>query len=780
LGNDGSGRTDSGHVRVFSWSGTAWVQAGADIDGEAANDQSGWSVSLSSDGSRVAIGAPANAGNGTEAGHVRVYSWNNSAWVQLGADIDGEVAGDQSGRSVSLSEDGFRIAISAIWNSGNARADSGHVRVYSWNGSAWVQLGADIDGEATDDQSGRSVSMSANGSRVAIGAPYNDGNGNVSGHVRVYQLNPWTQVNVDMNGAAALDRSGFSVSSSADGSRIAIGAPGNDDSGPSAGHVRVYQLMDNAWLQLGGDIDGEAAGDESGHSVSLSADGSRLAIGAPLNDGIGTNSGHVRVYSWNGSAWVQLGAEINGEALGDRAGHSVSLSPDGLRLAIGAPENDGTGSDSGHVRVYEWRTNSWVQLGAEINGEAAGDASGYSVSLSTDGARVAIGAPGNDVNSRLNSGHVRVYSWNGTSWVKLGDDIDGEAADDLSGWSVSMSGDGSRVAIGAKWNAGNGAESGHVRVYSWINSAWVQLGVDINGEAIGDESGHSVSLSTDGAWLAIGAPLNGGTGTNSGHVRIYSWNGFAWTLVTTDINGEAASDESGHSVSLSGNGQSVAIGAPNNNGNGSTAGHVRVVGTVQSLFTPAPSPNNPQQNPAPAPAPAPVPTPVTPTPSVTTAVVTAPSSASYRTGNAQVTLEWSAVSGAASYVVTTTSGSQVCATTTTSCVVNRLRNGRAYNYNVFAVNADGVRSATSTAVSARPGFQVRSTTVNARRTVSLSSIVTTPSKGRKTWTVTSGGCRVSGTRLVAPARAGSCKLRLSTTRSGAYGAMSTTINITVR
>jgi hypothetical protein len=162
------------------------------------------------------------------------------------------------------------------------------------------------------------------------------------------------------------------------------------------------------------------------------------------------------------------------------------------------------------------------------------------------------------------------------------------------------------------------------------------------------------------------------------------------------------------------------------------------------------------------------------------AVVSAPSSASYRTGNAQVTLEWSAVSGASSYVVTTTSGTQVCATTTTSCVVNRLRNGRAYNYNVFAVNADGVRSATSTAVSARPGFQVRSTTVNPRRTVSLSSIVTTPSKGRKTWTVTSGGCRINGARLVAPTKKGSCKLRLSTTRSGAYVAMSTTITVTVR
>jgi hypothetical protein len=162
------------------------------------------------------------------------------------------------------------------------------------------------------------------------------------------------------------------------------------------------------------------------------------------------------------------------------------------------------------------------------------------------------------------------------------------------------------------------------------------------------------------------------------------------------------------------------------------------------------------------------------------AVMSAPVSVSYRAENQSVTLQWSAVTGASSYVVTTTSGTQVCTATTGSCVVNRLRNGRSYDYNVFAVNADGVRSTTGTQVSARPGFQIRTTTVKTKRSVSLSSIVTTPSKGRKTWTVTSGGCRISGTRLVAPTKKGSCKLRLSTTRSGAYGAMSTTITVTVR
>ena len=79
-----------------------------------------------------------------------------------------------------------------------------------------------------------------------------------------------------------------------------------------------------------------------GTSVSLSSDGTRVAIGAPDNDGGGSNSGHVRIYDWNGTAWAQAGSDIDGEAAGDLFGTSVSLSSDGTRVAIGAATNDGT------------------------------------------------------------------------------------------------------------------------------------------------------------------------------------------------------------------------------------------------------------------------------------------------------------------------------------------------------------------------------------------------------------------------------------------------------
>jgi hypothetical protein len=85
-----------------------------------------------------------------------------------------------------------------------------------------------------------------------------------------------------------------------------------------------------------------------------------VAIGAPENDANGNKSGHVRVYDWNGTAWAKVGGDIDGEAADDYSGHSVSLSSDGQTVAIGAYLNDGNGNDSGHVRVYEYSGSASV------------------------------------------------------------------------------------------------------------------------------------------------------------------------------------------------------------------------------------------------------------------------------------------------------------------------------------------------------------------------------------------------------------------------------------
>ena len=437
----------------------------------------GWSVALNNNGTLLAVGKPyykelertiglTMNGNGV----VIIFEYINNVWTlkqQVEPPLDDffqeeiEINGRNFGFSVDLNNDGTQLIV------GNPAIDKSNGTDTSLNTETdWNQKGSDIDGETMNDQSGYSVSLNYNGSIVAIGAPYNDGmNGANSGHVRVYQFlsdlmgprpgggnrNDWNQLGSDIDGEAADDESGTSVSLNSDGTIVAVGAPGNNGvNGINSGHVRVYQYNAGitTWVQLGSDIDGEALGDNSGVSVSLSGKGTIVAVGATFNDGNGADSGHVRVYKYNGlNAWAQLGPDIDGEALGDGSGISVSLSIDGAIVAVGATLNDGNGADSGHVRVYQYNGATWVQLGNDINGEAGGDESGISVSLSDDGTIVAVGATYNNGNG-LDSGHVRVYKYNGVdTWNQLGSDIDGEAAGDRSGVSVSLSGNGTIVAV---------------------------------------------------------------------------------------------------------------------------------------------------------------------------------------------------------------------------------------------------------------------------------------------------------------------------------------------
>jgi len=385
-----------------------------------------------------------------------------------------------------------------------------------------TQIGADINGEATDDWSGWSVSLSSDGSIMAIGAKNNDGNGSNSGHVRIYQNTSgvWTQIGADINGEAIDDNSGESVSLSSDGSIVAIGASRNDGNGNSSGHVRVYQNISGVWTQIGSDINGEAQYDESGTSVSLSSDGSIVAIGASYNRDNGAGSGHVRIYRNISGVWMQIGSDINGEAAGDRSGLYVSLSSDGSIVAIGSPYSNANGTESGQVRIFQNVSGVWTKIGSNINGETDTNF-GYGVSLSSDGTTVAMGAPFSNENGN-NTGHVRVYKNISGVWTQIGSNIVGETAGDRSGYNLSLSSDGSILAIGAYQNDGNGASSGHVRIFKNISGVWTKIGSDIDGEATNDYCGYSVSLSSNGSIVAIGAYLNDGNGANSGHVRVYN------------------------------------------------------------------------------------------------------------------------------------------------------------------------------------------------------------------------------------------------------------------
>ena len=374
----------------------------------------------------------------------------------------------------------------------------------------WDQIGNDIDGESVNDQAGKSVSLSSDGTIVAIGAPYNDN----MGQVQVYKWNEsnWNKLGGDIDGANNNDRFGSSVSLSSDGTIVAIGAPYNDN----MGQVQVYEWNESNWNKLGGDIDGANNNDRFGYSVSLSSDGTIVAIGAPQYN---NSTGQVQVYEWNESNWNKLGGDIDGANNNDWFGSSVSLSIDGTIVAIGATYA-ATGK-VGKVGMYKWNEPNWTQLGTDIDGAAENDDFGSSVSLSSDGTTVAIGAPYNN-----NMGQVQVYKWDEINWNKLGGDIDGSTLYGNLGKSVSLSSAGNIVAIGVPfWPEGEGtATEGRVQVYKLNGTVWNQHGPYINGANNKGQLGKSVSLSSDGTIVAIGAPVDW-PATISGKVRVLKYVG---------------------------------------------------------------------------------------------------------------------------------------------------------------------------------------------------------------------------------------------------------------
>ena len=145
--------------------------------------------------------------------------------------------------------------------------------------------------------------------------------------------------------------------------------------------IRPSIQLSDGWLQVGSDIVGETQFDRFGSALAMSSNGTVLATGSPRRDGgrLGhlNHSGLVRIFDFSGQEWVQRGADLDGDGIADHFGSSVSMSRDGSVVAVGAGRHDGVGGrDSGRVRVFVWDGSSWVARGSPLDGEAAGHAFG--------------------------------------------------------------------------------------------------------------------------------------------------------------------------------------------------------------------------------------------------------------------------------------------------------------------------------------------------------------------------------------------------------------------
>jgi hypothetical protein len=301
------------------------------------------------------------------------------------------------------------------------------------------------------------------------------------------------------------------------------------------------------------------SGTSFGRSVALSGDGTIVGITTAGS----TNK--VYVYQYSSGSWSLVGSVISTTVWGE----NITMSNDGTKVAVGHIAS-GTG---GVVNAFEYDsgTNSWSQMGSTITAENSGDRNGQSLSFDKTGTILAIGAVrASDVAA--NMGHTRMFQYSGGSWSQIGSDIDGEAAHDQSGISVSLNYAGDIVVIGAAFNDGNGNDSGHVRVYQYSGGSWSQIGSDINGPSSNIRFGEAVSINGTGDLIVVGAITDG-----SGKVYAYYYSSGSWTQVGSSMS--ITGPYAGYRLALSKNNSIVAFSSETSGLSGAT-GIYKIASTV--------------------------------------------------------------------------------------------------------------------------------------------------------------------------------------------------------
>jgi hypothetical protein len=379
---------------------------------------------------------------------------------------------------------------------------------------------------------------------------------------------------------------GDALALSGDGNTLAVGARaessaaaginGNqkDASAFSAGAVYVFGRAGDRWVQQAYlKASNPGINDQFGHLVALSANGNILAVSAPFEDSRATGvdgdqgdnsleqSGAVYVFARTGTVWSQqayLKASNAGEAEdGDQFGFSLALSDDGSTLAAGAISEDSAdaringnqadnmASNAGAVYVFSRTGSRWSQQAyiksSSPGGADANDLFGYSVGLSADGNTLAVGAydeagssnviDGPEDNNAPGTGAVFVFTRSGASWSRQAylKASTQDRADSLGAW-VAISDDGNTVAAGApdedSLTTGiDAVETGHSgrigtlddisvgAAYVFIRSGtrWSQqASFKASNSGIEDWFGVRLALSGDGNTLAVSAPNEDG------------------------------------------------------------------------------------------------------------------------------------------------------------------------------------------------------------------------------------------------------------------------------
>lgn len=348
---------------------------------------------------------------------------------------------------VSTSSDGKRVAVLK-----QLLDDSAVVQVYGNNfrtGEEWVQLGQDVPifGKIQREWwafSKNMVALAGNGRQLVVASPFSD-EANGTGRVDVYERrggNPnWRRIRNPITG---IDSPRFQMSVAVPFQAFAIAVATDRRMGSDSGYARVYGNPPlegdwDLWDEILPDYDGDdGTVSNFGRRLAMSADGNR--IGVSFFRSIGDEPKQfTRVYRFSAGNYLSFGSDIEGSG--------PSFSKDGDVVAI---------STAAKVYSYNDEENEWIQLGNDLF-ERGDD--NYVASISGKGNRVALGDPLRDVNK----GRVLIFDLHGAKWCKI---LETAGRNDFVnfGYSVSLSDDGNRYAVGAPFIQFNFGDS-YAEVY---------------------------------------------------------------------------------------------------------------------------------------------------------------------------------------------------------------------------------------------------------------------------------------------------------------------------
>ncbi|MCF7695940.1 FG-GAP repeat protein [Mycetohabitans sp. B2] len=315
----------------------------------------------------------------------------------------------------------------------------------------------------------------------------------------------------------------------------------------------------------------KAQGDYFGESVAISGDGQTVVVGAYFSDPDGLRyAGAAYVFTREGDKWTeQKKLTASDKAEDDYFGHSVAISDDGQTVVVGAYRSGpyaGGSKRAGAAYVFTREGDKWTeQKKLTAKDKETSEYLGYSVAISGNGQTVVAGAFWNDPDGLTNAGAAYVFIQEDGKWTEQ--EIltaSDKAKEDQFGYSVAISGDGQTVVAGARYSKSNRVSAGAVYVFVRESSGWMQQEkLTASDKAQGDYFGESVAISGDGQTVVVGALVSDPDGlTDAGAAYVFTREGGKWTEQKKMTALDKAEDYMfGISVAISGDGQTVVVGA---------------------------------------------------------------------------------------------------------------------------------------------------------------------------------------------------------------------------